>query len=55
MIKILLADDHTIFREGLKQIFEDTPDLEVNGEASSPHEALKAIDYMCLVLPGGTN
>jgi len=44
MIKILLADDHTIFREGLKQIFEDTPDLEVNGEASSPHEALNILN-----------
>ncbi len=44
MIKILLADDHTIFREGLKQIFEDTPDMEINGEASSPHEAINVLN-----------
>ena len=43
MIKILLADDHTIFREGLKQIFEETPDMEVNCEASSAHEAINML------------
>ncbi len=34
-IKILLADDHTIIREGLKSLFEKHPNLKVVGEASS--------------------
>ncbi|MBZ0104505.1 MAG: response regulator transcription factor [Sulfuricella denitrificans] len=41
MIKILIADDHNIFREGLKRIFADTADIEVGDEASSGHEALE--------------
>ncbi|MBF0588904.1 MAG: response regulator transcription factor [Magnetococcales bacterium] len=41
MIRILLADDHTIVREGLKQILADIPDLEVAGEAEDGREALR--------------
>ena len=33
MIKILIADDHAIVREGLKQIVADTSDMAVAGEA----------------------
>jgi DNA-binding NarL/FixJ family response regulator len=43
MIKVLIADDHAIVREGLKQILVDIPDMEVVGEASSGDEALKFI------------
>jgi DNA-binding NarL/FixJ family response regulator len=43
MIKVLIADDHAIVREGLKQILVDIPDMEVFGEASSGDEALKFI------------
>jgi two-component system invasion response regulator UvrY len=53
MIKILIADDHTIVREGLKQIVADIPDIVVADEASSGHEVLdKAIknDYDVIVL-----
>jgi len=32
-IKILLADDHKIFRDGLKPLLERQPDIEVVGEA----------------------
>lgn len=32
--KILIADDHTIIREGLKGLFENQIDMEVIGEAS---------------------
>lgn len=38
MIKVLLADDHALFREGLKQILADTPDIVVAGEAGNGHE-----------------
>ena len=31
--RILLADDHTLVREGLKQILSATPELEVVAEA----------------------
>jgi two-component system invasion response regulator UvrY len=43
MIKVLIADDHAIVREGLKQIVADTPDIIVAGEAKDGHEALDAI------------
>ena len=31
MIKILIAEDHAIVRNGLRQIFSDSTDLEVLG------------------------
>ena len=34
MIRIVLADDHAIVREGLKRIVGDVPDLQVAGEAA---------------------
>jgi len=48
MIRILIADDHKIVRDGLKRILAANPDLQVAGEASSGDEALrlvKANDY----------
>jgi len=53
MIRVVLADDHTIVREGLKQLLGVTGDLEVVGEARDGHEALKAVrevDFDVLVL-----
>ncbi len=43
MTTILLVDDHTLVREGFKQILADEPDLHVGGEASTGHEALDLI------------
>jgi two-component system invasion response regulator UvrY len=40
VIKLLIADDHNIFRAGLKRILADTPDIQVAAEAGSGHEAL---------------
>ncbi len=34
-ITVLLADDHTIVRQGLRRILEDVSDIEIVGEASS--------------------
>ena len=48
MIRVLLADDHEIVRDGLKRILAATTDLEVAGEASGGDEALalvKTNDY----------
>ena len=40
MIRIVIADDHTIMREGLKRILEGADDIEVVGEATDGFEAL---------------
>lgn len=43
MIRILIADDHAVVREGLKRILNDTPDMTVTGEASSGQELLDLV------------
>jgi two-component system, NarL family, invasion response regulator UvrY len=43
MIKILIADDHTMFREGLKHILAEYPDLVVADEANNGQEVLDKI------------
>jgi len=40
MIKILIADDHLIIRQGLRLILETEHDFELIGEASDGNEAL---------------
>lgn len=40
-IKILIADDHAIVREGLKQILADTKDIVVAGDAENGNDAIK--------------
>jgi len=42
MIRILLADDHALFRQGLKSLLEAEGDLRVIGEAKDGREALRA-------------
>ncbi len=45
MLKILIADDHSIVRAGLKQVLADTPDMTVTDEAGGAEEAIrKALD-----------
>jgi two-component system, NarL family, invasion response regulator UvrY len=43
MIKVLIADDHAIVREGLRQIMSDTEDMAVAAEAGNGQEALDRI------------
>lgn len=43
MIRIWIADDHAIFREGLKQILGDQPDFAIVGEATSGEELLRRL------------
>ncbi len=53
MIKIFIADDHAIVREGLKQIVAETTDMAVTDEADTGHEVLEKAsenDYDVLVL-----
>jgi len=40
-IRIVIADDHPIFRDGLRRLLEAEPDLKVVGEASDGAEAVK--------------
>ena len=43
MIKILIADDHAIVREGLKQILAEEPDMKVTGEAGNAVELFELL------------
>jgi len=43
MIKILIADDHAIVREGLKQIVAETSDMDVAGEAANGQQVLEQV------------
>ncbi len=43
MIKVLIADDHDIVRQGMKRVFSRTSDIEVTGEARTGQEALEKI------------
>ncbi len=40
-IRVFIADDHAIVREGLKQILGDSPDIIVAGEAETGVDAIK--------------
>ena len=42
-IKVLLADDHVIVREGTRDMISRQPDMEVVGEASDGSEAVKLV------------
>ena len=42
-IRVLLADDHRIVREGLKQVLADAPEVQVVAEAASGAEVLQAV------------
>ena len=53
MIKVLIADDHSILRSGLKKILKEKSDIEVSGEAANHQEVLsllssKTIDVVIL-------
>ena len=41
MIRIVIAEDHTIVREGLKQLLAADRELTVVGEAQNGHEVME--------------
>jgi DNA-binding NarL/FixJ family response regulator len=58
-VRVLLADDHTLVRAGLRKLIESMPDIEVVGEASSGLEILELaarlqpqIVLMDIAMPG---
>ena len=44
MIRLLIADDHPIVREGLKRILAESPDIQLVGEAVDGNEVLSLCD-----------
>lgn len=47
-IRVLLADDHTLFRKGIRNMLEEMPDIEVVGEAATGREA---VEQACALVP----
>lgn len=43
-IRVVMADDHPIVRDGIRALLETSDQLEVVGEASSGHEALEMVE-----------
>ncbi len=44
--RIVIADDHVMFRQGMKALIDEKPGLEVVGEASDGFELLKLLDNL---------
>ena len=45
-IRIVIAEDHTILREGLRMLLSSNPDFEVVGEAQDGLEAIRLVEYL---------
>jgi two-component system, NarL family, invasion response regulator UvrY len=43
MTKILVVDDHTVVRDGIKRMFDEQPGMVAFGEASTLHEAITLV------------
>jgi DNA-binding NarL/FixJ family response regulator len=46
VIKVIIADDHAILREGVKLLLEAEPDIEVIGQASNGVDAVRMADEL---------
>jgi len=45
-IKVLLAEDHTIVRKGIRSLLDDQPNIEVIGEAEDGREAIEKVEKL---------
>ena len=54
-IRVLIADDHRIVREGLRQVLADDADILVCGEARTGTEALAQVQALMGAAPQGDN
>ncbi len=59
MTRVLLVDDHSLFREGVRALLSTAPDIEVVGEAEDGKQAIELAEQllpdvivMDLVMPG---
>src|SRR5256885_12452853 len=43
MIRVLIVDDHTVVRQGLRFLLQQESDIEVVGEAADGNEAIEAV------------
>ncbi|MGC9469788.1 MAG: response regulator [Anaerolineae bacterium] len=46
VIRVVLAEDHVLVREGIRQFLEDAEDLEVVGEAGNGAEAVRLVQQL---------
>lgn len=60
-MKVLIVDDHVLFREGLVSLLHSQPDIEVVGQAGTVQETLAQVSLVCpdlilmdFSLPDGT-
>jgi len=44
--RVLIVDDHPLFREGMRQMIDRNPPLKVCGEAATPAAAMKAVEEL---------
>ena len=44
--RIVIAEDHTILREGLRALLSSDPDLEIVGEAEDGQEAIRCVEKL---------
>ena len=58
-IRVLVVDDHDLFRRGLTEVLSEEPDIEVVGEARDGQEAIERAEavspdvmFMDLNMPG---
>lgn len=45
-LRVLIADDHPLFRKGMRAMLEALPDMEVVGEAATGEEALALANHL---------
>ena len=45
-IRVLVVDDHDLFRRGLMEVLDEEPDMEVVGEARNGQEAIEQVDRL---------
>jgi two-component system response regulator NreC len=45
-IRVVIADDHTILREGLRKLLSEEGDIEVVGEAADGHDAIRKTEEL---------
>src|SRR5438046_10618921 len=45
-IRVLLADDHALFRQGVRRLLEQAGDIEVVGEAGSGEQTVQLVEQL---------